>query len=350
MLIVAHSDGHPHVIVDRGDTESGKAAGLSKSRLRLSKWAEGYEQGQGRIRCSRRVTNNARRGRVERVRDRVSVSTGRHQREKMNPHRKLGEATAAGLDGREQERRAEGRTHWERLQRRRGGGTVIIAPGANRAWNAPVLEIASQVRAEGPVEVSFLMGEEAPAYRFQDAVSRLVVRGAERIVVVPLLASSFSGRYEQLRYLTGTVDELDESLLRFLETMGAERPGVDVPLKLMLALDASPEIATILAERALRLAEAPSEQALHIIGHGPNSAEDHAESLRNLRPVADSIAALTGRDVVVVPLLISRSYLSTERRPADLEGLAIAHDGDGLLPHPELAAWISRRVREAVDG
>ena len=267
------------------------------------------------------------------------------------------------------------------------GGTVIIAHGADRAWNAPVLEIASQVRAEGPVEVSFLMGEEAPAYRFQDAVSRLVARGAERIVVVPLLASSFSGHYEQLRYLTGTVDELDESLLRFLETMGAERPGVDVPLKLMPALDASPEIATILAERALRLAEAPSEQALHIIGHGPNSTEDHAEWLRNLRPVADSIAALTGfrdvriglvrddapesvraeavrgireaighqhaltgRDVVVVPLLISRSYLSTERLPADLEGLAIAYDGDGLLPHPELAAWISRRVREAVDG
>ena len=87
-LIVAHSDGHTHVhvIVNRVDAESGKAAGLSKSKLRLSKWAEGYEQGQGRIRCSRRIANNARRGRGERVRDRVSVSTGRHRREKMNPH------------------------------------------------------------------------------------------------------------------------------------------------------------------------------------------------------------------------------------------------------------------------
>ena len=48
-LIVAHRDGHPHVhvIVNRVDAESGKAAGLSKSKLRLSKWAEGYEQGQG---------------------------------------------------------------------------------------------------------------------------------------------------------------------------------------------------------------------------------------------------------------------------------------------------------------
>ena len=48
-LIVAHRGGHPHVhvIVNRVDAESGKAAGLSKSKLRLSKWAEGYEQGQG---------------------------------------------------------------------------------------------------------------------------------------------------------------------------------------------------------------------------------------------------------------------------------------------------------------
>ena len=46
---MAHRGGHPHVhvIVNRLDAESGKAAGLSKSKLRLSKWAEGYEQGQG---------------------------------------------------------------------------------------------------------------------------------------------------------------------------------------------------------------------------------------------------------------------------------------------------------------
>ena len=46
-LIVVHRGGHLHVIVNRVDAESGKAAGLSRSKLRLSKWAEGYEQGQG---------------------------------------------------------------------------------------------------------------------------------------------------------------------------------------------------------------------------------------------------------------------------------------------------------------
>jgi hypothetical protein len=39
-------------------------------------------------------------------------------------------------------------------------------------------------------------------------------------------------------------------------------------------------------------------QALFPVGHGPTSAEDHAEWMTNLRPVADSVARITGfRDV-----------------------------------------------------
>ena len=44
-LIMAHRGGHQHVhvhvhvIVNRVDAESGKAAGFSRSKLRLSQWA-----------------------------------------------------------------------------------------------------------------------------------------------------------------------------------------------------------------------------------------------------------------------------------------------------------------------
>ncbi|MYB05654.1 MAG: relaxase/mobilization nuclease domain-containing protein [Gemmatimonadetes bacterium] len=63
-LIVAHEDTthpHVHVIANRVDPETGKAAKLSGSKLRLSRWAEGYKREQGRIRCERRVENNERR-------------------------------------------------------------------------------------------------------------------------------------------------------------------------------------------------------------------------------------------------------------------------------------------------
>ncbi len=63
-LIVAHNDTrhpHVHVVANRVDPETGKAATLGNSKLRLSRWAEGYEREQGRIRCEERVKNNERR-------------------------------------------------------------------------------------------------------------------------------------------------------------------------------------------------------------------------------------------------------------------------------------------------
>ena len=49
-LVVSHRDGQPHVhvIANRVDPESGKAAGLNRSKLKLSKWAEEYERGRGK--------------------------------------------------------------------------------------------------------------------------------------------------------------------------------------------------------------------------------------------------------------------------------------------------------------
>ena len=83
-LVVSHRDGQPHVhvIANRVDPESGKAAGLNRSKLKLSKWAEEYERGAGeKSRCPQRERNNARRGQGKRVQDRVSRPTGRHRRE-----------------------------------------------------------------------------------------------------------------------------------------------------------------------------------------------------------------------------------------------------------------------------
>ena len=56
-LIVAHDDTrhpHVHVVANRVDPETGKAAKLGNSKLRLSRCAEGYEREQGRIRVERR--------------------------------------------------------------------------------------------------------------------------------------------------------------------------------------------------------------------------------------------------------------------------------------------------------
>ena len=119
-LVVSHRDGQPHVhvIANRVDPESGKAAGLNRSKLKLSKWAEEYERGQGKIRCPARERNNKRRGQGKRVQDRVSRPTGQHRREEMSPQREAIPAarSGSGWPGSGQRSARTG----SRLQRRRG--------------------------------------------------------------------------------------------------------------------------------------------------------------------------------------------------------------------------------------
>ena len=144
-LVVSHGDGQPHVhvIANRVDPENGRAAGLSRSKLRLSKWAEDYERVQGEIRCPSRVRNNARRRQGKRVQDRVSRPTGRHRRAEMSPQREQREVIPAGRDGwggpereRVAWRRAEERAHWARHKQRREKALGELERRSKREWSA----------------------------------------------------------------------------------------------------------------------------------------------------------------------------------------------------------------------
>jgi sirohydrochlorin cobaltochelatase len=260
-------------------------------------------------------------------------------------------------------------------------GTLIVAHGGGPEWDAKVDTIASQVRTGGPVAVSLLMGSGAPTRRFQDAVAKLASQGAREIVVVPMLVSSHSGHVEQIRYLAGATDSLDAQMMHHLHMAGIERPAARVPMRLAPALDDAPQLARVLADRAAALATAPREQALFLVGHGPNGAEENAAWMKNLRRVADTVRArtgfrdvkvglvrddapapvraeavrsiretialqhaLTGEPVVVVPILISSGSVSRSKLPNDLAGLPIVYKAVPLLPHPEMARWVESRV------
>ncbi len=266
-------------------------------------------------------------------------------------------------------------------------GTLLIAHGGDSLWNAGVLQVARDVRTGGPVEVSFLMGAGARTAAFQDPVARLEAAGASEIVVVPLLVSSHSGHYEQIRYLVGETDELSETMRHHLHMSGIERSASTVKLRLTRALDDSPELAQVLADRARALAsqvgDAPSSRALLIVGHGPNSAEDYAAWMQSLRTVSDSVRAWTGfrdvrvelvrddapaavraeavkrtrelialqhaatqRDVLVVPVLVSKGAVSRDKVPADIAGTPSVYLDAPLLPHAAIARWVERRVAQ----
>jgi sirohydrochlorin cobaltochelatase len=264
-------------------------------------------------------------------------------------------------------------------------GTVVIAHGGDARWNARVLEVAAKARTGGPVEVSFLMGPGAAEGRFQDVVASLAAKGVRAVVVVPLLVSSHSGHYEQIRYLAGATDSLSEVMRHHLHMSGIERPASGVPIRLTPALDAAPEVARVLTDRARAIATTPAEEAVTIVGHGPNGIDDLAAWMENLRAVADSVrvhggfrdvrvglvqddapaavraeavrrtrdlielqATATGRPVLVVPVLISSGSVSRSKLPTDLAGLDVRYGEEPLLPHDAVARWIEGRVRDAL--
>ena len=114
---------------------------------------------------------------------------------------------------------------------------IVVAHGAEAEWNDRVREIAGRAGTGGPVEVAFLMGPEAEARPFQDVVAGLLEEGASEIVVVPLLVSSYSGHYDQLRWLTGEIDSLSGYMAHHLEMAGITRPDDPSGIRLAAALD-----------------------------------------------------------------------------------------------------------------
>ena len=260
-------------------------------------------------------------------------------------------------------------------------GTIVIAHGGDSLWNSHVIDAARSAKTGGPVEVSFLMGPAAKTTRFQDAVAKLERAGVREIRVVPMLVSSHSGHYEQIRWLTGDTVTLHHTMQHHLHMAGIDRPRTSLPLRLLPAMDGSPHVARVLADRALALASNPRERAVLIVGHGPNSAEDYALWMLNLRAVADSVKALgnfrdvrvelvrddapapvraegvrrtrelielqrmaTGQDVLVVPVLVSKGTVSRDKLPRDLAGSPMIYAGEPLLPHPAMVRWIESRV------
>jgi Relaxase/Mobilisation nuclease domain len=86
-LFVGHNDEphpHIHVIVNRVHPETGVAAKLAMDHLKLSKWAQAFEERQGKIRCEQRVENNALRAKGAFVKDRDSQHSAEFHRWRMD--------------------------------------------------------------------------------------------------------------------------------------------------------------------------------------------------------------------------------------------------------------------------
>ena len=84
-------------------------------------------------------------------------------------------------------------------------GVLVVAHGSTAAWNANVEAAVTILQQHTPSQAAYLMGAENRTP--QEAYDALVAAGVQRVVIVPLLVSSYSSHYEQVRFIGGLRDD-----------------------------------------------------------------------------------------------------------------------------------------------
>ncbi len=281
-------------------------------------------------------------------------------------------------------------------------GILLLAHGGRAEWNQEVLALADRVDPSVPIEVAFGMADKRT---IRDALDRLAEREVASVIAVPLFISSHSSVMRATEYLLGTRDEAPPQMEAFgnmAARMAARRgsepeeeeeeavdPGFDwttpvettIPIAVGRALDAHDLVAEILLSRALDVSEAPEDEVVVVVAHGPSSAEDNELWLGNMgilveamrprtgfsriehltvrddasEPIRDQAteelravvqgAVDEGKSVLIVPLLLSYGGIETGIRRR-LEGLPYRMAHQALLPDERLSEWVLTQVAE----
>lgn len=263
-------------------------------------------------------------------------------------------------------------------------GVLVVAHGATPAWNARVRATVDQVRwSDGPVAVAFLMGDESASAGWDAGLRALAASGATRVVVVPLMVSTFGDHVRQIEHYAGLRPALPAGLAEHDHRDGGLTPAL--PMRVTSALDAAPELGAILLDGWRLLPATDRPRPILLLAHGPQAEEDAVRWMRNIdraaevlsaggatgeirvglvrddatpegraaavAAVRDTVAALAARardSVVVLPVLISTGSLDRVKLPGDLAGLPVAMRPSPLAPSPRLARWIERVAAEAL--
>ncbi len=251
-------------------------------------------------------------------------------------------------------------------------GVLVMAHGGTKDWDGMIRKAVKSADLSMPVEVALGMGmHSGEVRRFQEAVNKLERRGVTRIVVVPLLVSSYSEVYRQFEYLLG---------IRKKPEWPVEPLRLEVPVVMGKALDDHPLVAEVLLERAQELSRDPANETVVLVGHGPNGDDDNRQWLDVMNRLAarvkeegkfHEVATATMRDdaskelqdkakeqfraavqtagakgrVLIVPLLMARGGIE-EKIPKLLSGLSYVYRGQTLLPSRKIEEWIARQAQE----
>jgi sirohydrochlorin ferrochelatase len=264
-----------------------------------------------------------------------------------------------------------------------GTALMVVAHGSRSTnWNNLVIQTVEKVHWAGPKGVAFLTSP-SPEHKLEQVATQLDQSGVKQIVVVPLLVSSFSGHYEEIRYYIGQRKDLPhDGEENDAEHTTAGPLKTKSPLLLTAAMDGHPLVTRILADDLKPFIKDAGQQSVVLVAHGPNEDGDNEQWLKHLnahaqrlkeqfrlrrveavtlrddapKPIRDAATAQlratverTMRDsqVLVLPVLISVGHIQREIQKC-LEGLEFTMLEGGLAKHPLAAEWVRQQAAQAV--
>ena len=197
-------------------------------------------------------------------------------------------------------------------------GVLILAHGGKHSnWDDTVKSATKKLEKEYLVEVAFGM---ANPVTIQEAINKLEMKGAKKIVVVQLFISSHSPIIRQNEYLLGFREKLadppmmmhhgnghnikkDKKSNHNIQTTSKHQNNKKEPkdlkplqykakIYLTKPLDSHPIVADIIYERILELSKNPLQETVFIVAHGPNNEDDNKMWVKTIDEIIDQIRVL----------------------------------------------------------
>ncbi len=259
---------------------------------------------------------------------------------------------------------------------------MVVAHGSRSTnWNNRVIQTVDKLEWSGPKAVAFLTSP-SPDHKLEQVAAQLDQSGVKRIVVVPLLVSSFSGHYEEIRYYVGQRKDMPhDGEEADAEHVTAKPLKTKSPLFLTTAMDGHPLVSQILANDLKPFIKDAGQQSVVLVAHGPNEDGENEQWLKHLnaharrlkeqfglhrvevvtlrddapKPIRDAATAQLrttverakgDSQVLVLPVLISVGHIQKEIQKR-LEGLEFTMVEGGLANHPLAAEWVRQQAVQA---
>ncbi len=253
-----------------------------------------------------------------------------------------------------------------------------MAHGGAEEWDTAVKDAVAPVREKIATSIAFGM---ANPETMQAAVAELEAQDIDCIAVVRLFMSAHSFLH-QTEYLLGLREDAPPFFIshhgphHHHETPAPVEFQGKIAISQTALLDA-PEMGEVLAANARALSDSSGNESVLIIAHGAGDDTVNAEWLRKLDQLSDTVRE-TGlfRNVAVHSLredwkekrskseVEIREYVAENSKGEGrvivlpfrlfgfgpyaevLEGLSYESNGIGLLPDPNVSAWIERTANE----